>query len=308
MDMRPIVHIGFHKTATTWFQEIFYPAVKNGHFVPRDVARSAIIEPRAFDFDPETARTKLEIQEERILVCEENLSGYIHNGALGGLLSKTVADRLQLALPKAHIVIFIRSQLSIIAASYAQYVKGGGTSSPRDYIYGQSRRVGALKYWYKAPYFALEHLKYHAIIAYYISLFGKSSVHIFIYEDFLENKNTFIRNFCDCLNLEVEVDALNYEARNSSLDRRDIIIIRMLNYFTNRSVLDKRYVISLNNWYDRRWKILNSIKKILRKSDKNPMKLESKLSNEIISYFSSDNRKVSQELGIDLERYGYPFA
>ena len=51
-------------------------------------------------------------------------------GGLGGLLSKEVAHRLKESFPDATILVFVRSQPRIIAAAYAQYVKGGGTYSP----------------------------------------------------------------------------------------------------------------------------------------------------------------------------------
>jgi hypothetical protein len=207
MHKKAIVHIGFHKTATTWFQNVFYPSVINGHFIERDIARMAIIEPRAFDFNPETARTILtNSTTKRPIICEENLSGYLHNGGLGGLLSKAIADRLVTILPDAQIVIFIRSQPDVIAASYAQYVKGGGTFLPNEYIFGQSKRSGALKHWYKAPYFSIDHFKYSSLIEYYISLFGKSQVHIFLYEDFLNNSSEFIYRFCSILELKILPD------------------------------------------------------------------------------------------------------
>ena len=39
---RPIVHIGYHKTATTWFQKHFYPCVRNARFVARERVRDEI--------------------------------------------------------------------------------------------------------------------------------------------------------------------------------------------------------------------------------------------------------------------------
>ena len=50
--MGAIVHIGYHKTGTTWFQERFYPAVRNRRYVPRATARAAFLRPGALHFDP----------------------------------------------------------------------------------------------------------------------------------------------------------------------------------------------------------------------------------------------------------------
>ena len=93
---RPIVHIGYHKTATTWFQKNFYPLVRNARFVARDRVRAAFLEIGAFHFDAEAARAALGVEAgESVILCEEGLSGYLHNGGLGGHLSRSVAERIE---------------------------------------------------------------------------------------------------------------------------------------------------------------------------------------------------------------------
>jgi hypothetical protein len=39
--MQPIIHIGYSKTATTWFQKQFYPNIKNAFYPSRKTPTSA---------------------------------------------------------------------------------------------------------------------------------------------------------------------------------------------------------------------------------------------------------------------------
>lgn len=135
----PIIHIGYHKTGTTWFQDIFYPAVRNRRYLPRAVARAAFLEAGALHFEPDQARHRLGQDRDDIILCEENLSGGLHNGGLAGNLSKDVAGRIHDTLPGAQIVIFVRDPCSAIASAYLQYVKGGGTFGIHRYLFGRDR-------------------------------------------------------------------------------------------------------------------------------------------------------------------------
>ena len=75
--MRPIVHIGYHKTATTWFQRSVYPHAESHRWVPRGRVQAALLDPSGMAFDPDRARALLmEGDDGRPpLLCEENLSG-----------------------------------------------------------------------------------------------------------------------------------------------------------------------------------------------------------------------------------------
>lgn len=73
----PIVHIGFHKTATSWFQQSVYPLVTSHRMIDRDLIRATFVDGDAFSFDPAAARTALGMDAAGLplLLCEEKLSG-----------------------------------------------------------------------------------------------------------------------------------------------------------------------------------------------------------------------------------------
>jgi hypothetical protein len=303
---RPLVHIGYHRTATTWFQERFYPAARNGKFIGRSIAREALIAPKAFEFSAEVARRQLSkaSDSQRILICEENLSGYLHNGGLGGLLSMEVARRIKAVLPNAQIVIFLRSQPAIIAAAYAQYVKGGGTHSIERYVRGQQARKGAARHWYKAPLFMAEHYLYNNLIGYYAELFGRASVSVSLYEDFAANSADFLRNFSKELSIDVDLAGLDLSPLNASEPSFRLLLLRRLNLLTERSVLDKRTIADIGGWYGRRWTWLNRLSRMA--SNVNGALMPSELKLELEDYYRTSNGLLADEWNLPLRQFGYP--
>lgn len=247
--MGAIVHIGYHKTGTTWFQEIFYPAVRNRRYLARATARAALLAPGALHFDPAQARRILGADRDRALLCEENLTGGLHNGGLAGNLSKDIAYRLHATLPDADIVIFVRDPVSAIAAAWLQYVKGGGTFGLERYLFGRDRLSPVAPERDEAPGFRLDHFDYHRLIGLYDMLFGPDRVHVFRYEDFRADPRGFASAFAARFGLEVDLSQIDFDARNPSLSRPLLWMARAMNLFTRRAVADKNWFIHIPGWY-----------------------------------------------------------
>lgn len=245
----PIIHIGYHKTGTTWFQDIFYPTVRNRRYLARATARAAFLDPGALHFDPADARARLGPEPDDIILCEENLSGGLHNGGLAGNLSKDVASRIKTTLPNAQIVIFVRDPCSAIASAYLQYVKGGGTYGVHRYLFGQDRRGPVAPERDEAPGFRREHFDYVRLVAYYDALFGADRVHVFRYEDFRANPQAFAAAYAARFGLEIAVNQLDWSTRNPSLSRPLLWAARIANLFTRRAVTDKHCLIAIPGWY-----------------------------------------------------------
>ena len=53
--MRPLVHIGVHKTGTSWVQKRIYPRLTTHRLIDRRAIRIALMCRDAFDFDPAAA-------------------------------------------------------------------------------------------------------------------------------------------------------------------------------------------------------------------------------------------------------------
>ena len=59
MAARPVVHVGYHKTATTRLQENLFPLAVSHTMIPRPIIKEVLLKPPGLTFDPELARERL---------------------------------------------------------------------------------------------------------------------------------------------------------------------------------------------------------------------------------------------------------
>jgi hypothetical protein len=181
MTVPPLVHIGLHKTGTTWLQEGLF-ASQAGVFEPMLPATEAIellVRPHAFEWDAAAAARRLRDLADAsrrtgrvpVLSCEA-LSGNPHTG---GWWSGMVADRLAAAMPQARILIMVRRQADMLASTWRQFVLRGGTLSARRYLREDpSQRL--------LPAFRFGHFEYDRIVEAYQARFGSKQVKVLPFE------------------------------------------------------------------------------------------------------------------------------
>lgn len=143
MTARLLIHVGLHKTGTTWLQRRIFAAGDGVDFAYcGDVGRihDAFIRPAADRFEPAAGRAAFwdvlhraepgtgpgQSPEGRIAVLsDEGLGGRpfhaLHERAIH-------AARLAAAFPQARILITVREQSRIIYSMYGQYLRYGHTS------------------------------------------------------------------------------------------------------------------------------------------------------------------------------------
>jgi hypothetical protein len=305
--VRPIVHIGYHKTATTWFQRNVYPLATSHRWVPREATRQALLDPFGLSFDPAEARRKLTDPHDRrpVVICEENLSGYLHNGGLHGLMAPEAARRIKAVWPDARIVMLIRCQPAVIAASYVQYVRGGGTYGPRRYLFPGRYLTGAFRHPYKAPRFALEQFEYDRLIGFYDALFGPANVTVLPYEELRRDPEAFLARMGRELGLVIDQAAVAHRRANRSFGPLTILVARLLGLFTARSVIDKAYLFSIPGFYELRRPILNALSRLERPATPETI-LGSALVEQIRTHYGPSNRRLARLRDIDLQGLGYP--
>ena len=308
--MRTLVHVGWHKTATTWFQRRYYPRVATHRLVDRAAVKQAFLAPGAFEFEPEAAlRILAEAGPPPWILCEEELSGNPHSGGLLGLLPKEVAQRLRATLPDAAVVIFLRHQLDAIAASYKQYLRQGGTHAPRRYAFPHEGRRGFRAAPWKAPSFRLGHFDYAALVRCYDALFGREKVHVFLYEEFRADAPGFLDAFGKRLDLDVDPAELAGPRENVSWGRRLLPLARGLNRLSARNVADKFYVANLLPDALRRGLLEALNRPWLAGPPPDPRALLGEpLAAALQERFAAGNHRLAAERGLPLARYAYPGA
>tara|TARA_B110000003_G_scaffold44186_1_gene41681 strand:+ start:2790 stop:3653 length:864 start_codon:yes stop_codon:yes gene_type:complete len=282
-----IFHIGYHKTATTWFQKRFYSLVEGVNFIERENIRAFFYENEEVIFPNSNIN----------IFCDEELSGNIHNGGLSGFLSRDVAKQIsQFENPKA--IIFIRNQFDMIQSSYLQYIKEGGNYSIDKYLhhkmYIRSNRTAL---------FSFKHLNYYNLIKQYQELIGKENVFVYLFEDFVNNQKNFIESFIETHKLETDTSNLDFSRINYSYSKISYFIARIFNAFSRKNVLFKYYIIHIPKLYEISRELLSRISLFPIKQQ---VMLDHKIKAEILENYQQSNSKLEIEMGLDLRKYNYP--
>ena len=187
----PLIHIGYHKTGTTWLQRHLFNCREAGYSTPiqRGDILGALVEPNQLDFDAMACRSRLApllaSESEKgltpVVTCER-LSGNPHSG---GYDTWQIAHRMVDVFPEARVLIVIREQISIILSCYKQYVKVGGTMPIETYLHPPHD--------FKVPRFDFRHFAYDRSIRLYQNLFGPERVLVLTYEQFQSNGAEFVK-------------------------------------------------------------------------------------------------------------------
>ncbi|MCB2128993.1 MAG: hypothetical protein KDE03_07910 [Rhodobacteraceae bacterium] len=178
MGSRLLLHIGYHKTATSWMQQRLFVPDHGYHQIARHAeVWDHIVAPHGLMFDPAVMRGKIDLAMASCpdglvpVISSEILSGHPFFGGMG---SDDYARRLKAIAPDARILISIRSQKRILTSVYMQYLLRGGTMKPELFFAGDPE-LGFHG-------FRAEHFEYHRLIALYQDLFGAANVHVITQE------------------------------------------------------------------------------------------------------------------------------
>mgnify|MGYP003575636210 CR=1 FL=1 len=305
---RPIVHIGYPKTASTWFQKEFYPHVAGRTYVERDRIRQALLSPNALPFDAGVPRDALVADAPGgIVICEEGLSGYLHNGGIMEAVTRTFADRLKAALPDADIVIVLRAQPAIIASTYQQYVRAGGTHSAKRHLFPHAFLIRNHREQYKVPLQDVAHFDYLPIVRYYRQLFGEDRVHLFLFEDFARDRDGFLRGFSERLGVSADPSGTAERPWLESVAYPLLVAARLLNLFTYRAVIDKRWLLHIPGCYALQGRLLDRLNRTGRFGRApTPERL---LGRDVVRWiehrFAGPNRELAELTGLPLAEHGW---
>lgn len=312
-----LIHIGYHKTATTWFQaelftaasSIFAPLSRSGSYqstLAMDFFQGRdgyLLSP--FNDNRETIEAELrelalvrDAASGKIpVISHERLSGNPH---ASGFDASVIARRLAGFFPKARIFIVIREQTQAILSSYFQFLKGGGTQSLDSYL-----NTG---YDGKLPGFSPHHFDYHALIAEYTRLFGADRVQVLPYEMFVNDPDVFFDRFGEFVGHKFDVEGLPLARRVHERDRVYLAYrLRWFNRFLTRS--------SLNGYSSASSRYSSAVvrgcrgllTRLLPGSLDEAMRqgLEEEVSQWVGDRYVAGNQQLSRTTGLNLGIYGY---
>lgn len=300
----PIVHVGYHKTGTSWLQKHLFRTEDRGFArLLLSSRHSDFIWVDEFDFDPARYRAEFgpAIAQARAagrvpIVSSERLSGNPHSG---GYDSRRLADRLHAVFPDARILIAIREQRGVILSTYGQYVRAGGVCSLRDYLRGPGDS--------RLPWFRLSYFRYDRLVRYYQSLFGREQVLVEAYEHFREDPEAYVRRVCDFCGVVVKDDLPYRQVKNPGLGPLALGLQRRLNPFVVRDSLNGNSALAIPL-------LRGPSRALLRGFDRlSPRPWNERLragwrrtvAEATEGYYEESNRRTEEATGLDLARLGY---
>lgn len=300
--MHDIIHIGYPKTATTWFQNELFPYVTNKYYVPRTFIKSNIYGKTVFEYNGYEVKQKI---KHPFLLSFEGLSGNVHNYGLNGYMIKEFANRLFELSPNAVVVLFIRNQYDIIASSYLQYVKNGGTYGIKNYLHHPGFDDPRDSFLFSFDYF-----KYDKIIRLYVDLFGKTNVKVYLYEDFNTLGKVFVKKFIKDLELDVDLEKINLDRVNYAYRNRTRKIARIFNLFSKEGMVFKYYLMHIPGWYVFSKKLLFRFNQKLDYNIVSSSKLLNKKDILFIKrFYSQSNQILINEYQLEgIKKYNYPLG
>lgn len=308
--IKPLIHIGFHKTGTSWLQdEVFNNESKVFHPISK-LAPSFVFDKQGFKLNSFDKNTEVITEELNNLLAispidpakipvlsYERLSG---SPFAGGVNASSHAGRLKTIFPKGKVLIVIRNQQDAIVSAYFQYLTGGGTHNIKRFL---NAKYNGLR-----PHFTLNHYLYHHIIEGYQQLFGNDNVLVLPYELFRDSKAAYLGKIGAFINAEIDIETINTEVyRNKNEHHFVRYYFRWLSEYIKATELNdfpKRHNVVTKKMA---WTLIGVLKSICPPAFNSRTKRNVReiVGEHIRSRFRESNQKTAALTGLDLFSYDY---
>lgn len=223
------LHIGFHKTASTYFQKKVWPKLEGFNYINwgldynKSYLKFAHENPMAFEKKYYLNIFKKELSSKNnFLISEEKLSGqpsyrYLNN--------QNLLNQLNQVFPNAKYIVFIRNQFDLSISLYKQYIKEGGWKSIEEY-FGFVNGKFIENHSVLSENFNLSMLRFDKYFEYLLTLIPLENLKIVQYED-LPNPKKYKEIF-DFLEVN-QYPKYTFNKINSGFNGSQINLARMIN-------------------------------------------------------------------------------
>ena len=275
------IHVGYHKTASTWLQKKIFPGVPAlliCNDARLDLERALfdpfiLADPFRYDKDEFLAGFGAAIERQVgdvskydvIGISEENLSGDV----VTGKEAKALADRLFATFGPTRILIVIRNQVDMLLSIYSNYVLHSGICT----------LPGLLRDLNLEGMRVLNKLCYSGLIEYYRELYGANNVHVEFFENLTQDRQPLRRLFGD-IGIKGELPTVDISAEN----RGRSLIINAVARQLNR--------VGISNGYARHLPDIDR-----RDADRRYVR---DLFPDGIAMWRADNKRLAEGLGFEL--------
>ena len=233
--MNLVFHIGLHKTASTWLQQVFFPYHGQLHNLVNSAAPWAdpllytLVKTPDKQFDTQLWRDQLRnriasmpgLNGHSLLVSAERLSGH---PASGGADRLRTARRIRSVDPQARVLCVLRDQVSMIPSLYRTMLNEGYTGTVEDLFQDNTWKTAG-----PGPTF----FEYDLLVREYQDLLGRSNCLFLCYEHMLADPEDFLRRICRFIGVAETLPDNRIIRRkvNTGFPRRGLGLFRRLNAY-----------------------------------------------------------------------------
>lgn len=306
--MTPLLHIGFHKTATTFLQQSVFAKSELGYCPIMTAAQATeyFILCHERRFDPNAIRAEIapilggDAQGLVPVVSHEALSG---NFAAGLVMVRDTPRRLRAVFPDARVIIGVREQRSLIRSLYGQYIMDGGIHSIEEFLGAAVPRPGF------RPPCDLERFEFDLTVSTYQEVFGPSNVLVLPFELLLRDRRAYLERIREFSGASpVHSQAMPGPERNVGIGSWAYGLRRRLNRIVDRPPSTRGDRASLPLAYKLSDSALRRVDASLPASLRRmgDRRLRERVALRIGDSYAESNRRLAALTGLPLAELGYP--
>lgn len=290
--MDHVVHVGYHKTASTWLQECIIPEFQTISVAESLVIQSlcrALVEAEDEDRPVAALGALLASSKDKLILSYEGLSGLTWDGAPERFRT---AERLRHVFQTGvKILIVIRSQPDMLASLYAQYVNEGGTARLQQFIAGRAPGCRFDQYY----------LEYDKLVGHYCARFGHQNVLVVPYERLRQDPVEFVRELGRLIGSEKGIEiGPSKGIRNPSAGRFGLAVLRVWNSLCRQTRFNRHPLLPLPGG--------SVVRKVVqcKLCYRAGGRAQVELTEEAHDRFALSNQRLELSLSLNLGSYGYP--
>lgn len=314
-DKRVTIHVGLHKTATTFLQERLFPSLRDVRFIhPLHVSRDGdgpietfVLEcffRNAACIDMEQHARDIgawlaQVDEPHLLISSEALVGWPTENH-GNL--RVNADLLHEMFPAAKICLVTRRQDKWADSAISQAFRSGLTTTPERFLNYRDGEFGRCNIGlYHGPNVDARDLNWEAFDRYYRRVFGEDAVLSLPFERFVHDAPDFLARWFEFFHIDPCELPETDEQINQRWSRRGVTVAKLVNQVPmpiQRVVRDK---------LGKRWHPSEVMARTVDRwfpSKKNTF-LSSELAAKVLALHAESNRVLAERTGEDLAAFGY---
>lgn len=306
MGSKRFIHIGANKTASTTLQRSLFSKMEQIQYFGEDgIGYDSVMEDiwslmNDDDFHYDGQKLAAIFYEQRAR-GDGRPFVFSNEDIMRSRVPSLCAHRLYTLIPDAEIVVVIRNQLTAVPSWYVNH-----GAFLRDVPGSYWRRYVSFDDWMSyctrfLKYSPLDGFFYEEIIRLYEDIFGNGRVHVFLFEEFVRDRDVFLQKFCRALGVDWRQASQLLAGRHE----RKRLTQRQFNAHKWREILlcGRTFpLLAHSTWLASKWRTFLEFGSPVRHYTSDEWR------NKIIGLYATGNRRLADRHRLPLEELGYPLS